>query len=70
MSLDANRRLYQQTELPAVLQLSGEQIVWLVNTGQLNPIRIAGELRFDSREIDAVINTYIQIAKRKKTYVQ
>ena len=70
MPLSSERRLYQPMELPGVLQLNQEQIDWLVNTGQLNPIRIAGEVRFDSRELDALVDTYIQIARRKKTYVQ
>lgn len=70
MNTQSERRLYQPMELPGVLQLDQEQVDWLVNTGQLNPIRIAGEVRFDSRELDALIDTYQQIAKRKKTYVQ
>jgi hypothetical protein len=70
MQTQTERRLYQIGQLPDVLQLSATQIDWLVNTGQLNPIRIAGEVRFDSRELDALINTYQQIAKRKKPYVQ
>lgn len=69
MSFQSERRLFQPAELPTVLQLSKEQIDWLATTGQLNPIRIAGEIRYDSREVDALINTYIQIAKRKRTYV-
>jgi hypothetical protein len=70
MPSNSDRRLYQAMELPDLLQLSQEQINWLINTDQLHPIRIAGEVRFDSRELDAVIDTYLQIAKRKKTYVQ
>jgi hypothetical protein len=70
MNPQSERRLYEPMELPGVLQLNQEQVDWLVNTGQLNPIRIAGEVRFDSRELDALIDTYQQIAKRKKSYVQ
>jgi hypothetical protein len=70
MPSQSDRRLYQSMELPGVLQLSQEQIDFLVRTGQLNPIRIAGEVRFDSRELDALIDTYLQIAKRKTSYVQ
>jgi hypothetical protein len=66
VSTQSDRRLYQLAELPEVLQLTQEQIDWLINTDQLHPIRIAGEVRFDSRELDAVIVTYLQIAKRKK----
>ena len=57
------------TRLREVLQLSATPDR-LVSSGRLNPIRIAGEVRFDSRELDALINTYQQIAKRKKSYVQ
>ena len=64
-----DRRLYESAEVPSVLSLSPEKIDWLVKTGQLNPIRIAGEIRFDSRELDSLIETYKQIAKRKQ-YVQ
>jgi hypothetical protein len=70
MPIQSDRRLYQQIDLPGALQLSQEQIGWLISTGQLNPIRIAGEVRFDSRELDALIDTYLQITKRKKNYVQ
>ena len=70
MPIQSDRRLYLAVDLPAVLQLTTEQTDWLIRTGQLNPIRIAGEVRFDSRELDALIDTYAQIARRKKTYVQ
>ena len=69
MPSNSDRRLYQAMELPEVLQLSQEQIDWLINTDQLHPIRIAGEVRFDSRELDALIDTYLQISKRKKANV-
>jgi predicted DNA-binding transcriptional regulator AlpA len=52
-------------DLPGLLQLSQEQIDRLVSTGQLRPIRICGEVRFDSNELDALIETYKQIGKRK-----
>jgi hypothetical protein len=59
-------RLYAGTELPALLRLTPEQVDRLINTGQLRPIRICGEVRFDSRELDALIETYKQVANRKK----
>lgn len=70
MQAHQERHLYQSGELPGLLQLTQEQVDWLIHTGQLNPIRIAGEDRVDSREVDALIDTYVQIAKRKKSYVQ
>jgi hypothetical protein len=42
---------------------------WLVSTGQLRTIRICGEVRFDSKEVGQLIETYNQIAKRKEENV-
>jgi len=64
------RRLYLPSELPEILRLTPEQIDHLVRTGQLRPIRICGEDRFDSRELDALIETYKQISSRRHSYVQ
>jgi hypothetical protein len=66
----SDRRLYQIGQLPDLLQLSTEQIDWLVKTGQLRTIRICGEVRFDSTEVSQLIETYNQIAKRKQDHVQ
>lgn len=72
MAAPQDRRLYTGTELPALLRLTPEQVDRLINTGQLRPIRICGEVRFDSRELDELVETYKQIAQRKAnaTYVQ
>lgn len=64
------RRLYTVDDLPHLLQLSQEQIDRLVRTGQLRSIRICGEIRYDSQEIDQLIQTYLQISKRKEPYVE
>jgi hypothetical protein len=64
------RRLLTQEEVGAVLQLDSSRVEWLVNTDQIRPIRIAGAIRFDSRELDALIETYKQIATRKENRVQ
>ena len=65
MSTQHDRRLYAASELPGLLQLNPDQIDRLVKTGQLRTIRICGEVRVDSHELDALIETYKQIAKRK-----
>jgi predicted DNA-binding transcriptional regulator AlpA len=71
MDSQPQARLYQPSQLLAVLQLSQEQIDQLVRTGQLRPIRISGAERFDSREIDQLIATYHQIAERNiQSHVQ
>jgi uncharacterized protein (UPF0261 family) len=64
------RRLLTKEEIGAVLQLGDSQVQWLISTEQVRPIRIAGEIRFDSRELDALIETYKQIANRKENRVQ
>lgn len=69
MDFQQERRLYQQEDLPDLLQLNTEQIDRLIRTGQLCPIRICGETRFDSQEISTLIETYKQVARRKKEYV-
>lgn len=69
--VEAGRRLYQKGDLPDLLQLNPEQIERLIRTGQLCPIQICGETRFDSHEISTLIATYKQVAERKnQTYVQ
>lgn len=65
MQAQQDRRLYQPGELPAVLQLNQEQVNHLFRTGQLRRIRICGEDRIDSQEVDQLITTYKQIAERK-----
>jgi hypothetical protein len=66
MAIQHARRLYAGADLPALLQLSAEQIDRLVKTGQLRQIRICGEVRFDSRDLDALIQAYKSIAQRKE----
>jgi hypothetical protein len=61
------RRLYRREELPTILDLPSEQVSQLERTGQLTAIRICGEERFSAREIEALIETYLQIAQRRKT---
>ena len=66
MAAHAERRLYTDADLPGLLQLNPDQICRLVRTGQLRSIRIGGEVRFDSRDIDALIHTYKSIGQRKE----
>jgi hypothetical protein len=59
------RRLLIRNEVLAVLQLSEDQVQSLINTRQLVSIRIAGEERFDSRDLDQLIDTYKATASRR-----
>jgi hypothetical protein len=63
-------RLLRKTDLMALLQLPEPQIKWLVDTQQIRTILLCGEERFDSRELDRLIQTYKQIAERKEPRVQ
>jgi hypothetical protein len=70
MNPSPERRLYRVEQLPGLLELNPDQIERLVATGQLRTIRICGEIRCDSLEINQLIETYSQIAKRNNEYVQ
>jgi hypothetical protein len=59
------RRLLIREEVLEVLQLFEDQVQQLINTRQIVPIRIAGEERFDSRELERVIDTYMATALRR-----
>lgn len=61
----SGRLLYRPDELPNLLNLSPDQIASLEATGQITPILICGEKRFDSREIAALIQTYLCVAQRR-----
>jgi hypothetical protein len=65
MPVPYERRLLQYTEVSALLQLSQEQIDWLVNTRQLQPLLICGESLYDSNQIDDLINVYLKTASRR-----
>jgi predicted DNA-binding transcriptional regulator AlpA len=65
MEVNTQRRLLAWGELLAILQLNDEQIHKLINTRQILELRIAGEQRFDSREIDQLIDCYRNTAKRR-----
>ena len=59
------RRLLIRAEVLWLLHLTDEQVQFLINTQQLVPMRIAGEERFDSREIDRLIGSYMATARRR-----
>lgn len=48
-----------------LLHLNEEQVQFLINTRQITRIRIAGEQRFDSRDIDQLIESYKTTAQRR-----
>ena len=59
------RRLLVRSDVESLLQLSEDQVQQLINTRQVTVIRITGQERFDSRELDLLIETYKKTAQRR-----
>jgi len=59
------RRLLRRAEVQEMLNLSAEQVQYLINTRQITAIRIAGEERFDLRDIERLIESYKATAQRR-----
>lgn len=60
-----DRRLMTRSEAELYLALSHDQTQSLINTRQIILIRIQGEDRFDSWDLDLLIETYKQTAHRR-----
>lgn len=59
------RRLLTKKEIGAMLNLDENQVQFLIRTEQVCPIRIAGEVRFDSLDINRLIEAYKTTASRR-----
>jgi hypothetical protein len=59
------RRLLFRSEVLQMLQLTEMQVQGLIDTRQIVAIRIAGEERFDSRDIERLIDAYRTTALRR-----
>ena len=59
------KRLMTRSEVDRYLDLSRDQVQSLIATRQITLIRIKGEDRFDSRELDLLIETYKKTAQRR-----
>ena len=57
-------RLMTLEQVQEQLQLQSTDVDWLVATRQMTKILINGQPRFVSTEVAALIQTYVQIAKR------
>jgi hypothetical protein len=64
-SAGVQRRLLGREEVLWLLHLSDEQLQLLINTRQIIVIRIAGEERFDSPDLDQLIDSYKATAARR-----
>lgn len=61
----SHRRLLSRQEVELVLHLTEDQVQFLINTRQITRIRVTGEERFDSRDIDSLIEVYKATAVRR-----
>jgi hypothetical protein len=60
------RRLLVRDEVISLLQIDGEKVQQLINTRQILAIRIAGEERFDSWDLNTLIDSYKATAARRQ----
>ncbi len=67
MSEMHERKLLQREQVVDLLQIPDADLQWLVNTCQLLEIRIKGHSRFDSRDVDRLIDTYKTTQSRRNT---
>jgi hypothetical protein len=65
MQMQHERRLLLRGEIIDLLQLQDDKVQHLVDTRQILPIRIAGEERFDSKDLFQMIDTYKATAARR-----
>jgi hypothetical protein len=59
------RRLLRRGDLMALLQLQEHQLQHLVDSRQILALRVAGEERFDSEDLDRFIEAYKTTASRR-----
>lgn len=58
-------RLMTRSDADRYLALATEQFDSLIKTGQVTPIRIRGQVRFDRRDLDLLVETYKTTALRR-----
>jgi hypothetical protein len=58
------RKLLHREQVVSLLQLEDEDLQWLIDTRQLLELRIRGHVRFDSRDIYQLIDSYKTIQER------
>ena len=60
------KRLLTFPELITFLNLPDDSVEWLVDTRQLSPLTIHGHVRFDSRDVTKLIETY-KLTQQRRT---
>jgi hypothetical protein len=62
---NSKRRLLTIEQVAMILNIAIEKVQQLIATRQLKPIRICGEERIDSMDVDSLISTYKRTAMRQ-----
>lgn len=57
-------------EAAEMLNLTLDNIQWLVDTRQLHEVAIRGKKRLDKREVDRLVTFYRRVQERSKNHVQ
>lgn len=65
MNVPDERHLLQWEQVVNKLQLPEDDLKWLVDTHQLTELLIRGHKRFDSKDIDHLIDAYKNTASRR-----
>lgn len=61
-------RLLTYGEVAEQLNLSVEEVEWLVNTGQLHEVTIRGKKRLDQRDVNSLVCFYKKVQQRSKNH--
>jgi hypothetical protein len=65
VTASSERSLLQRNQVLDRLELSDDELNWLIKTQQLVDITICGQQRFDSKDIDLLIDAYRCTAQRR-----
>lgn len=57
-------------EAAEMLNLTIEEVQWLVNTRQLHEINICGKKLLDQRDVDRLVTFYKRVQERNKNYAK
>ena len=62
------RYLMDFEQVAAVLKLGSDDVRWLIATGQLKEVKLCGQVRYDSRDVFHLVDTYKKVQGRGKRH--
>jgi hypothetical protein len=62
------RYLMEFEQIVAALNLSPDDVRWLIATGQLKEVKLCGQVRYDSRDVFHLVDTYKKVQGRGKRH--